>query len=103
MEKEKVCSGGHCGGGDCCGSQSCGGASGCSYGSHSAHGILRLFAVLLVMILIFHLGMQIGELRGETYSNHGGYGMQFERGYKNGPMMQYQQAPVAAPAGDAKQ
>jgi chaperonin GroEL (HSP60 family) len=30
-------------------------------------------------------------------------GMQFERGYKNGPMMQYQQAPVAAPAGDAKQ
>ncbi|HEY4478065.1 MAG TPA: hypothetical protein VJB09_02215 [Candidatus Paceibacterota bacterium] len=91
MEKEKVCSGGHCGGSGCCG-----GTNGCSYGSHGMHSVLRLFAVLLVMILIFHLGMQVGELRTQ-YSNRGGYEMRFDKGYRNGPMMQYQQAPAPSP------
>lgn len=95
MEKEKVCSSGCCSSGSqCCG----GGASSCSYGSHGAHSVLRLVVILLVMILIFHLGMQVGELRAETYSNRGGYGMmRFEKEYRGAPMMKYQQAPAPSP------
>jgi hypothetical protein len=95
MEKGKVCGGG-CG--NCCG-----GSNECSYGSHGMHSVLRLFAVLLVMILIFNLGMQVGELR-TLYSNRGFNEMRFEKNYRSMPMMQYEkEAPAAVPAEDSAQ
>lgn len=58
----------------CCGtcSNPCGS---CNYGGGNKHSAMRLLVVLLMAILIFNLGMEIGELKAQVMSNKQGYTM----------------------------
>ena len=84
MEKnqnENTCpSCGHCGG---CGKMNamCGGCHG--MGDH--HGMLRRFLMLLILVAVFYLGTEVGELKSinREYHHRGGYGMMGNYGYGN--------------------
>ena len=60
MEENKKCEGGMCG----CGKCGMGGGMGmCGYGHMHKHKILKKFFLLVLMIVIFCFGVQLGELR----------------------------------------
>ncbi|MFM7088303.1 MAG: hypothetical protein ACKOW9_02100, partial [Candidatus Paceibacterota bacterium] len=65
----------------------------CSYGGYGQHSMLRLLVVLLVMMLIFFLGMQVGEIKGEMSVSRGYHEMRYQRmSTDDAPMMKM--APV---------
>jgi hypothetical protein len=77
MGKENKCDYGSCGGGMCscsnCGASACG--SGCCGGhGYKKHRILKKIFWLIALVIIFHLGVEFGELKGELHGSHEGFG-----------------------------
>ena len=66
-------------GGNCCG---CGSTHQCGgmMGGYYKHKFLKKILVLVVMIIVFNLGLKIGELKGMLRSSVVGHGMMLQYG-----------------------
>ena len=66
--------------------------------------IVRIFLAILILGIVFHVGMQVGELKGMIEA--GGYGGHHQMFGRNGGDMFYKQMPapaaVQAPAAGTK-
>ena len=79
---------------------------GCMHGfCGGGHGALRWVIGIIIFIMIFWMGVRVGEIKSEMYGGYGGYGqrMMYDRGYYYGPSMMYgyptqQTAPVVVPS-----
>ncbi len=91
VNKGEKCDYGSCGG--MCSCSNCG-MSACSMGycgtGYKKHKILKKLFWLIVMVIIFNLGMELGELKGEIRGGHERFGnemMRYDGNYNGFGMM----------------
>lgn len=90
-------------GGMCCGNHAYGGGLG---GGHHRFFILRMLLGIIILVIVFSVGVKVGELKGQLEGRYGDYGMMggnyFYNRYAPGqpmPMMYYnnQAVPTTTP------
>ncbi len=99
MKDKKMCGENTCGG--CEAHSSCGTGCGCGgwcAGTHK-HGLLRIALLIAIVVIVFSMGVRIGEFKGEFsrgygYSRHG----MMQQGYYYGGAATDQNAVYDIPA-----